>query len=99
METDGRGFDPTIGDPSSEDWFNKRTGFIYISHFKTDKSAMETPYEFELDQTMCDDIEVTLAPGGPEINRRYLLNIGVNQSTRRVSPNRSEKTHTWFPRK
>ena len=78
-ETDGRRFDPTIGDPSRENWFNRRTGFIYISHFKTDKSAMGTPYEFDLDQKMRDAIEVTLAPGAPEANRKYLLNIGVDK--------------------
>jgi hypothetical protein len=66
-ETHGMKFDPTIGVPSREDWFNRRTGFIYISHFKPDKSAVGTPYELDLDQKMRDTIEVTLAPGAPEL--------------------------------
>jgi hypothetical protein len=82
LETDGRKFDPTIGDPSREDWYNRRTGFLYISHFKTDKSAMGTPYEFQLEKEVRDAIEVTLAPGAPEANRPYLLNIGVDKEGR-----------------
>ncbi len=78
-ETDGSRFDSTIGNSSREDWFNRRTGFIYISHFKTDKSATGTPYEFDLDQEICDAIKVTLAPGAPEANRKYRLNIGVDK--------------------
>ena len=78
-ETDGRRFDTTIGDPSREDWFNRRRGIIYISLLKMDKSAMGTPYELVLDQEMRDAIEVTLAPGALEANRKYLINVGLNK--------------------
>ncbi len=78
-KTDGRRFDPTIGDPSREDWFNRRTNFLYISHFKTDNCAMDTPYEFQLNKEIRNATEVTLAPGAPEANRQYLMKVGVDK--------------------
>jgi hypothetical protein len=81
LESDGRKYDPNIGHPSRKDWYNKRTGYLYISHFKTEKSAMGQPYEFQLPQEMRDAINVTLAPGAPEANRKYLVNIGVGELT------------------
>jgi len=40
---------------------------------------MDTPYEFQLEKEVRDAIEVTLSPGAPEVNRPYLLNIGVDK--------------------
>ena len=56
---------------------------------------MGTPYEVQLDQKMGDAIEVTLAPGAPEANRKYLLNIGVNKQGRSPRTLR-EKKQIWF---
>ena len=82
-ETDGTIFDSNIGDPSRKDWFNKRTGRLYISHFKTENTAMGQPYDFQLPPMLRDAINVTLAPGAPEANREYLVNIGVGKPTRK----------------
>jgi len=40
-------YDRTIGESSRKDWYNKNSGRLYISHFKTNKSRMGTPYDFQ----------------------------------------------------
>ena len=82
-DTDGTVFDSNIGDPSRKDWYNKRTGRLYISHFKTENTAMGQPYDFQLPPMLRSAIDVTLAPGAPEANREYLVNIGVGNPTRK----------------
>ncbi len=48
-ETDGSStFNSNIGDPSRKDWYNRRTGRLYVSHFKTENIAMGQPYDFQL---------------------------------------------------
>ena len=38
-DTDGSIYDPAIGEESRKDWYNRRTGQLYISHFKTQDSS------------------------------------------------------------
>ncbi len=82
-ETDGTIFDSDIGDPSHKDWYNKRTGQLYISHFKTENTAMGQPYDFQLPPMLRDAINVTLASSAPQACREYLVNIGVGKPTRK----------------
>ncbi len=79
--TDGGVFDPTIGDPSRKDWYNRRTGRLYISHFKTENTATGQLYDFQLPPMLRSAIDVTLAPGAPDAKREYLVNIGVGKPT------------------
>jgi len=75
---DGRRFDPTVGDPSREDWYNRLSGEIYIAHFKTGKSRFGTPYSFDLSKhsDIKAAVDATLAPGHPETDRKWLVGIG-----------------------
>ena len=82
-DTDGTVFDSNIGDPSRKDWYNKRTGRLYISHFKTENTAMGQPYDFQLGHLLRSAIDVTLAPGAPEANRKSLVSIEVGKQTRK----------------
>ena len=43
---DGGLYAITIGESSRRDWYNRRTGRLYIKNFKTYKSRMGTPYDF-----------------------------------------------------
>jgi hypothetical protein len=99
-DTDGGVFDPTIGDPSRKDWYNRRTGRLYISHFKTKHTAMGQPYDFQLSPLLRSAIDVTLAPGAPEAKREYLVSIGVGEPTRKGKPGLplpvSEKIKRFF---
>jgi len=76
-DSDGREFDPSVGEPSRKDWYNKRTGRLYISHFKTQGSAKGRPYDFQLPPDMRATVDATLAPDAPQARRKYLVNIGV----------------------
>ena len=79
--TDGRRFDPAVGDSSREDWYNRSTGRLYISHFKTGKSRFGTPYEFDVDRApeVKRAIEETLAEDHPEAKREFLVGIGLKK--------------------
>jgi hypothetical protein len=47
IRTDDEGLhDRTIEKSSRNDWYNRRAGRLYISHFKTNKSRIGTPYDF-----------------------------------------------------
>ena len=73
-ETDGGFFDPSIGDGSRKDWYNRNTGQLYISHFKTQGSAAGRPYDFMLKGDVRKAVDDTLAPGAPRADRNYLNN-------------------------
>ena len=92
LEYADRKYDPNTGDPSRKDWYNKRSGYLYISHFKTEKSAMGQSYEFQLLHEMRDTIDVTLAPGAPEAKRKYLVNIEAGGPTTKEKPGLSLPT-------
>ena len=75
IEADGRIYIPIVGEPSQKDWYNRRTGRLYISHFKTQESAARKPCDFNpLHPSLIAAIDVTLAPGAHKANREYLVN-------------------------
>jgi len=45
-ESDGKMYDPSIGDSSRADWYNRKSGRLYIAHFKTSGSTMGRPSNF-----------------------------------------------------
>ena len=47
-ETDGKIYDPSLGDSSRADWYNRNTGMLYIAHFKTSGATIGRPYDFQL---------------------------------------------------
>ncbi len=69
-----------------KDSYSKRTGYLYIFHFKTEKSVMGQPYEFQLPQEMRDAIDANLAPGASQARREYLVNIGVGEPAHKERP-------------
>ena len=79
METAGGLNDPSIGDRSRRDWYNRTTGQLYISHFKTQGSAAGRSYDFMLKGDMRKAVDDTLAPGAPMANRKYLVDGGVER--------------------
>ena len=46
LESDGEIYDPSIGDSSRADWYNRKTGRLHIAHFKTSGSTMGRTYDF-----------------------------------------------------
>ena len=82
LRSDGRRYDPSVGDSSRFDWYNRNSGKIYIAHFKTGKSRFGSPYEFDISKhpEIKRAIDETLAPGHPEANRKWLVGVGVNKT-------------------
>jgi hypothetical protein len=78
---DGGLYDRTVGESSRKDWYNKKSGRLYISHFKTNKSRLGTPYDFDLKgiPELKNAIDLTLRPQHPKADRKYLIDIGVNK--------------------
>ena len=76
-ETNGGFYDPSVGDSSRRDWYNKNTGQLYISHFKTQGSSAGRPYDFLLKGDVRRTVDTTLAPGAPKEKRKWLVDIGV----------------------
>jgi Fe-S oxidoreductase len=68
-----------MGESSREDWYNRRTGRLYISHFKTNKSRLGSPYDFDLKNIpeLKNAIDHTLRPDHPQADRKYLVGVGV----------------------
>jgi hypothetical protein len=64
-DTDGTFYDPAIGEESRKDWYNRRTGQLYISHFKTQDSSAGKPYDFLFKGDVRQAVDDTLAPGAP----------------------------------
>ena len=62
-------------------WYNRRTGRLYIAHFKTNKSRLGTPCDFDLKNIpeLKNDIDHTLRPDHPQADRNYLVGVGVNK--------------------
>jgi hypothetical protein len=58
-----------IGESSRKDWYNRR---LYISHLKTNKSRMGTPYDFQLKDIpeSKNAIDHMLRPDHPHANRK-----------------------------
>jgi len=69
---DGQIYDRAVGESSREDWYNRRTGRLYISHFKTIKSRLGTPYDFDLKNLpeLKNVIDLTLRPDHPQADRK-----------------------------
>jgi hypothetical protein len=78
---DGGLYDRTVGESSRRDWYNKNSGRLYISHFKTNKSRLGTPYDFALKDIpeLKNAIDHTLRPDHPQADRKYLVGVGVNK--------------------
>jgi hypothetical protein len=68
----------SVGDPSCDDWYNRRTGEIYIAVFKTGKSIFGTPYSFDLSKhpDINTAVDESLAPDYPEVDRKWLVGVG-----------------------
>jgi len=78
--TAGEFYDPSIGDGSRRDRYNRNTGQLYISHFKTQGSAaVGRPYDFILKGDVRKSVDDTLAPGAPRAIRKYLVAVGVGE--------------------
>ncbi len=77
MDTPGGFYDPTIGDGSRRDWYNRNTVQLYISHFKKQGSTVGRPYDFMIKRDVRKAVDDTLAPGAPKANRKYLVDVGV----------------------
>ena len=77
---DGRIYDRTVGESSREDWYNRRTGRLYIAHFKTNKGRLGTPYDFDLKNIpeLKNTIDHTLRPDHPQADCKCLVGVGVN---------------------
>jgi hypothetical protein len=91
-ETDGKIYDPSLGDSSRADWYNRNTGRLYIAHFKTSGSTMGRPYDFQLKDMpeVKAVVDQTLAPGHPQAKRKWLVGVGVagpKHETRANLPN------------
>jgi hypothetical protein len=76
-ETDGVFYDPSVEDASRNDWYNQRTGQLYIIHFTTQGSSAGRPYDFLLEGDVRHAVEDTLAPGAAQAKRKWLVDIGV----------------------
>jgi hypothetical protein len=81
-ETDGKIYNPSLGDSSRADWYNRNSGRLYIAHFKTSGSAMGRPYDFQLKDMpeVKAVVDETLAPGHPQAKRKWLVGVGVGSS-------------------
>ncbi len=66
-----------MGEDSRECWYNRRTGRLYISIFKTRDSVLGKPYDFFLKGDEKRAVDVTLAPRAPVANRKWLVGVGV----------------------
>jgi hypothetical protein len=80
-DDDGPLYNPTQGESSRFDWYNKKTGRLYISHFKTAGTAQGKPYDFKLQADLKAEVDATLAPGHKEASRKYLVGVGVDAKT------------------
>jgi hypothetical protein len=78
-ETDGSYYDPNVGMESRKDWYNRRTGQLYVSHFKTQDSSVGKPYDFLLEGDVRQAVDDTLAPGAPQPNRKWLVGAGIGR--------------------
>jgi hypothetical protein len=69
---DGRRLDPSVGDLSSNGWYNRRTGEIYFARFKIGKSRFGTPSSFDLSKHPDSKaaLDETLEAGHPEAGRK-----------------------------
>ncbi len=78
---DGGIYDITVGESSRKDWYNKKSGRLYISHFKTNKSKLRTPYDFYLKNILelKNAIDHTLRPDHPQVDRKCLVGVGVDK--------------------
>jgi hypothetical protein len=67
-EFDGRNYDPSLGDSSRADWYNRKSGRLYIAHFKTSGTKMGRLYDFQLKDMLEVKavVDQTLAPGHPQ---------------------------------
>ncbi len=54
---------------------------MYIGYFKTNKSRMGTPYDFQLKDIpeLKNAIDHTLRPDHPQADRKYLVGVGVKK--------------------
>ena len=91
-ETDGKIYDPSLGDSSRADWYNRKTRRLYIAHFKTSRSTMGRSYDFQLKDMpeVKAVVDQTLAPGHPQAKRKWLVGVGVGglkHETRENLPN------------
>jgi len=78
---DGGLYGKTIAKSSRKDWYSKTSGRLYISHFKTSKSRLGTPYEFALKDIpeLKNAIDHMLRPAYPQVDRKYLGGVGINK--------------------
>ena len=88
-DTDGKIYDPSIGDSSRADWYNRKSGRLYIAHFKTSGSTMGRPYDFQLKDMpeVKAVVDETLAPGHPESKRKWLVGVGVGSEKNQTRSN------------
>jgi hypothetical protein len=75
-DSDGTSYGPNIGEESRKDWYNRRTGQLYISNFKTQDSSVGKPYDFLLKGDVRQAVDDTLAPGAQQPNRKWLVGVG-----------------------
>jgi hypothetical protein len=75
---DGPVYNPTAGDSSRDDWYNRTTGRLYIAHFKTAGARFGTPYDFQLSDVrgLKEAVDETLRDGHPEAGRAWLVGVG-----------------------
>jgi hypothetical protein len=76
-DSDGGLYDSSVGEESRECWYNRRTGRLPFSTFKTQDSALGKPYDFFLKGHVKHVVDDTLAPGAPQANRKCLVGAGV----------------------
>ena len=78
---DGGLYDRAKGEDSRRDWYNKTSGRLYISHFKTNKSRLGTPYDFALKDIpeLKNAIDHTLRPAHPQADRKWLVGVGTDK--------------------
>ena len=73
IRADDRGlYDRAKGEDSRRDWYNKTSGLLYLSHFKTNTRRLGTPYDFALKDIpeLKNAIDHTLRPAHPQANRK-----------------------------
>jgi hypothetical protein len=85
-DTDGSFYDPNVGDASRRDWYNRRSGQLYISHYKTQDASAGKPYDFLLKGDVRKAVDDTLAPGAPQAKRKWLVGVGVGGPKHKHKP-------------
>ena len=81
MSDDGGIYAGTVGESSRKEWYNKKSGRLNISHFKTSKSSLGTPYDFDSKSIpeLKNANDHTVRPDHPQTDRKYLVDVGIDK--------------------